>query len=492
MEKIKYPSLYQINTRVWLTELSQKLGRQATLDDMPDTELDRLASLGFDWIWLLSVWTTGEKGRKVSLGNPEWRRDFESTLPDLQKKDIAGSGFAIANYAVPTEIGGNAALKRLRVKLHIRNMKLMLDFVPNHMGPDHPWVQDHHDYFVTGTERDYENSPQIFRRVKLWKGSVILAYGRDPNFVGWPDTIQLDYSNPATVKVMSKELMRISGQCDGVRCDMAMLVLPEVFEGTWGKKALPFWPVVTRAVRKKYPDFCFMAEVYWDMEWQMLQQGFDYAYDKRLYDRLLEGDTSSIRAHFLADLDYQNKLARFLENHDEPRAAFALEPAKHKAAAIITYFSPGLRFFHQGQLEGKKKSISPHLIRGPKESLNSELKKFYEELLSVLKEPVLHDGSWRLLDGVPTWAGYETNTSFLNFFWTGTTGEQILVTVNYAPHQSECYLHLPALNANGPIVRFADLMSQTVYDRDAIDLLTTGLYLDMPAWGYHIFEITSR
>jgi hypothetical protein len=492
MEKIKYPSLYQINTRVWLTELSQKLGRQATLDDIPDTELNRLAYLGFDWIYLLSVWSTGEKGKKISQGNPEWRRDFESTLPDLQKKDIAGSGFAIANYAVPTEIGGNAVLKRLRAKLHKRNMKLMLDFVPNHMGPDHPWVQDHPNLFIQGTERNFENSPEIYTRIKIWSGYLVFAYGRDPNFVGWPDTIQLDYSNPATVKAMSKELLRISGQCDGVRCDMAMLVLPEVFERTWGKKALPFWPVVTRAVRKKYPDFCFMAEVYWDMEWQMLQQGFDFAYDKRLYDRLCENHARPVYEHLLAGVDYQNKLARFLENHDEPRAASTFEPDKHKAAAIITYFSPGLRFFHHGQLGGKKKRISPHLIRGPKEPVIPELKAFYEEFLSILKKPVFREGSWQLLDGVPTWSGNETNTSFLNFFWTGTTGEQILVTVNYAPHQSECYLHLPALNANGPIVRFADLMSQAVYDRDAIDLLTTGLYLDMPAWGYHIFEISSR
>ena len=166
----------------------------------------------------------------------------------------------------------------------------MLDFVPNHMGPDHHWVQDHPDYFVPGTEIDLEKYPQNYTRIKCGQGEMILAYGRDPYFSGWPDTVQLDYSNPATVEAMMKELLRIAGQCDGVRCDMAMLILPEVFERTWGRRALPFWPIIIKAVREKFPDFLFMAEVYWDMEWTLQQQGFDYAYDKRLYDRLREGN----------------------------------------------------------------------------------------------------------------------------------------------------------------------------------------------------------
>ena len=92
------PSLYQINTRVWLTELSRALGRPATLDDIPDAELDRLAAMGFDWIWFLSVWQTGPAAQRVSRANPEWRHEFQDTLPDLREDDIAGSGFAITGY----------------------------------------------------------------------------------------------------------------------------------------------------------------------------------------------------------------------------------------------------------------------------------------------------------------------------------------------------------------------------------------------------------
>ena len=295
----KYPSLYQINTRVWLNELSRALKRKATLDDIPDPELDRLAENGFDWIWLLSVWTTGNLGRQVSLHNPEWRLDFQKTLPDLNDDDIGGSGFAIADYTVSPELGGEGALIRFRTRLMDRGLKLMLDFVPNHMGPDHHWVEEHPDYFVRGTESDLEKSPQNYTRFKNSRGDLILAYGRDPYFSGWPDTVQLDYSNPATAEAMTNELIRISGKCDGVRCDMAMLVLPDVFERTWGKKAQTFWPLAIAAVRDKVPDFCFMAEVYWDMEWTMQQLGFDYAYDKRLYDRLVEGHGKGCTRTFL-------------------------------------------------------------------------------------------------------------------------------------------------------------------------------------------------
>ncbi len=487
----EYPSLYQINTRVWLTDLAKNLGRPATFDDIPDTELDRLAGMGFDWIWFLSVWSTGRYGRQVSLKNPEWRRDFEATLPDLKDKDIGGSGFAIADYKVPPYLGGDEALKRIRAKLKKRGLKLMLDFVPNHMGPDHFWLKEHPEYFVAGTERNLENSPQNYARVEAHDGNLILAYGRDPFFDGWPDTYQLDYSNPATVAAMSKELIKISGQCDGVRCDMAMLVLPDIFERTWGRRAQPFWSVVTGAVRKKYPDFCFMAEVYWDMEWEMQQQGFDYAYDKRLYDRLEEGHARPVREHFFAGLDYQNKLARFLENHDEPRAAATFAVDKHKAAAVITFFSPGLRFFHQGQFEGRKKRISPHLVRGPIEAIDPVIQKFYDQILTSLKNPVFRDGQWQLLDCVPAWKENGSWDSFLAFAWEVPDGKRALVAVNYSSHPSQCFVRLPFSDMAGKSIRFRDLISPAVYVRDGNELSLIGLFLDMPEWGCHIFEVNN-
>jgi glycosidase len=484
-----YPSLYQVNTRVWLTELSHNLDRNATLDDIPDTELDRFAENGFDWIWFLSVWTTGEGARNISRENPEWRSDFENTLPDLREADIAGSGFAITGYNVHPDLGGDAALKRLRDRLKKRGLKLMLDFVPNHMGPDHPWVEEHPDYFISGTTEDLVKNPQNYTLVKRKETDLVLAYGRDPFFSGWPDTLQLDYSNPATRDAMSNELMRISGQCDGVRCDMAMLILPDIFEKTWGRRAQPFWKAAISDVRKKVPGFLFMAEVYWDMEWTMQQEGFDYAYDKRLYDRLYEGHARPVREHFHAEKDYQDKLARFLENHDEPRAATAFDAKNHKAAAIITFLSPGLRFFHQGQFDGRKKRISPHLIREPKETFDKGLQKFYANLCSVIKKPLFRNGTWSLLGCQPAWDGNNSWDSFLAFSWEGKDGGLALVLVNYAPHSSQCYVRLSFPELEGITVSLGDLMSSAKYDRSGSEFFSKGVFFDLPAWGYHIFEV---
>lgn len=488
----RYPSLYQINTRVWLTELSQQLGRRATLDDILDAELDRLGKLGFDWLWFLSVWQTGLAAQKVSRSNPEWRKEFQETLPDLREEDIPGSGFAITGYTVHTDLGGDAALARLRERLKKRGLKLLLDFVPNHMALDHPWVEDHPEYFILGSELDRARAPQNYTWVQRKRGDLLLAYGRDPYFAGWPDTLQLNYANPATQEAMIGELTKIADQCDGLRCDMAMLVLPDVFERTWGHRAPPFWPVATQRVRQRVPGFLFMAEVYWDLEWTLQQQGFDYTYDKRLYDRLRDGHARPVREHFHAGLDYQNKMARFLENHDEPRAAATFPPGMHEAAAIITFLSPGLRFFHQGQFQGRKKRISPHLGRGPVEPTDQKLESSYNRLLAVLRQPVVRDGQWQLLECVPAWKGNWTWDCILAFAWQGPAGERLLVVVNYAPNQSQCHVRLSFSNLAGAHWKLQDQIANVVYERNGDDLAGRGLYVDMQPWQTHCLFLSKR
>ncbi|HEX5168748.1 MAG TPA: alpha-amylase family glycosyl hydrolase [Cyclobacteriaceae bacterium] len=484
-----FPALYQVNTRVWMTELSKKLGRPATLDDIPDSELDQLARSGFDWVWLLSIWQTGNEGQRVSRENPQWRKEFEETLHDLSEEDIGGSGFAIKAYTVHEQLGGDSALARLRDRLRTRGLRLMLDFVPNHSALDHPWVDNHPEYYMHGNASDLLWEPSNYTRIRRESGDMILAYGRDPFFPGWPDTLQLNYSNPNLREAMIGELIKISGQCDGVRCDMAMLILPDVFERTWGLRCGPFWLNAIQRVRDKSPDFCFMAEVYWGLEWTLQQQGFDYTYDKRLYDRLKEGHARPVREHLYADLDYQRKLARFLENHDEPRAAVQFSQEVHEAAAIITFLTPGLRFFHQGQFKGKTKRISPHLVRGPEEPVNIKIEKFYEKLLSILKLHVVRDGNWRLLECGAAWNGNSTNDSYISFAWDGNNSGRILVVVNYSPGRSQCYVKLPFHDLNGNKWRLRDLFSGVTYDRTGSELQANGLFLDEPGWKYYVFAM---
>jgi hypothetical protein len=268
--------------------------------------------------------------------------------------------------------------------------------------------------------------------------------------------------------------------------------LPDVFERTWGIRVDLFWPKATESVRRRNPNFHFMAEVYWDREWTMQQQGFDYAYDKRLYDRLREGRARPVREHFHAGLDYQDKLARFLENHDEPRAAATFAPGMHEAAAVITYLSPGLRFFHQGQFQGRRKRISPHLCRGPAEPIDQQLEQFYDRLLRVLRQPVVREGRWLLLECIPAWEGNWTWDCFLAFAWQGRDGGRLLVAVNYASNRSQCYVRLPFADLGGGAWRLQDQMEDVRYDRDGSDLRSRGLYLDVRPWQASVFALTRK
>jgi hypothetical protein len=485
-----YPTLYQVNIRVWLKLLTRQINRPATLDDIPDVVLDDWVKQGFDWIYLLGVWQTGTAAPKVSRRNPEWVAEYNRLLSDLnEEEDVSGSCFAVTSYTVHQLMGGNEAMERLRDRLHQRGLKLMLDFVPNHTAPDHPWVQSHPEFYVPGTMEQLGQEPQNYSVVSLPTGEQVFAYGRDPYFPGWCDTLQLNYGNVNLQAAQVNELLTIARLCDGVRCDMAMLVLPEIFQHTWGIPVEPFWEKAIAQVRSQHPNFVFMAEVYWDMEWTLQQQGFDYTYDKRLYDRLREQHARPVREHFWADPDYQRKSARFLENHDEARAAAAFPPGVHQAAAVLSFLCPGLRFFHQGQLEGFQHRISIHLNRGPVEPIDTILQTFYQQLLACLRSPILRQGQWQLADSLPAWEGNWTSDDIIAFHWQGNGGQRLLVAVNYASHQSQCYVRLPFEDLAGHTIRFQDWMGEAWYDRAGDTLLSTGLYLDLPAWGYHVFAM---
>ncbi|HOI57700.1 MULTISPECIES: alpha-amylase family glycosyl hydrolase [unclassified Methanoculleus] len=489
MNAPRHPSLYEINARIHLRRLARETGRpRATLDDIPDSWLTGLAACGFDWVYLMGVWETGEAGRRVSGSNEEWLSGYRSLLPDLREEDICGSGFAIADYRLHPDLGDAGALVRFRDRVHGEGLLLMLDFVPNHTALDHLWVRDHPDYYIRGTEEDLAGRPQDFTRVDLHSGSAVLAHGRDPYNSSWPDTLQLDYANPTLEEAMTAEIQRIAEWCDGVRCDMAMLLLPEVFRETWGRSIAPFWPKAIEAVHGDHPDFVFMAEVYWDLEWTLQQQGFDYTYDKRLYDRLRNGVARPVREHLRADLEYQDKSVRFLENHDEDRAAAVFPPDRHRAAAVLAYLCPGLRFFHQGQFTGRRKLVPVHLCREPEEPTDRAIEEFYRNLLTCLRLPAFRDGEWRLLDCNPAWEGNPSHDGYIAFA-RERRGERFVVAVNYAPDRGQCYVPLPWADLAGKTVRLVDLLGLAQYDRDGESLLVPGLYLDIPGWGCHVFNV---
>ena len=476
------PMLFQVNTRALLTELSERLGRRANIDDVPDAFFERLAERKFTWVYFLSVWQTGKIGQQISQNHPGWKDAFLADVPDLKDEEICGSGFAIADYQLNEQFGDADALGRLRDRINSFGLKLMLDFVPNHTAIDHIWVEAHPDFFLRGNEDALAAAPQNFRRV----GAHIFAHGRDPYFDGWPDTLQLNYGNRELCSAMREELRRIATRCDGVRCDMAMLILPDVFKRTWGVHIEPFWNDAIAAVREAHPDFTFMAEVYWDREWDLQQLGFDFTYDKRLYDRLLEGNVRKIREHFLADIGYQQRSARFLENHDEPRVAGTLTLAQHQAAAILTYLSPGMKFFHDGQFEGYRKRVSVHISRRPSERVDKMVEEFYDKLFACLELHVVHTGNWSLLDCVRISDRNDPSDCFIAFQWNGAADESLVAIINYSEGPAQCNVRTSVSQKTPSRVV---LTSEPV--RASLTALNVGesfIFADFGPWGYVVLR----
>lgn len=470
------PSLYQVDTRDWLYRIGQRLGRVATLDDISDDDLRPLD--GFDWIWLLGIWQTGVAGAEVSRSTAAWQQSFAEATPDLQRQDVAGSIFAICAYEVHTDFGGAPALHRLRQRLRKRDLRLMLDFVPNHTGIDHPWVTANPERFLRVDEATLERDPHNYLRLDSARGPMILAHGRDPNFSGWVDTLQLNYGNSDLQRAMIGELQHIATMCDGVRCDMAMLLLPEVYKRTWNIEIQPFWQSAIAAVRAVSKDFIFMAEVYWGLEWELQQLGFDYTYDKELYDRLLHGNACTVRGHLTASLDYQRRSVRFLENHDEARAAQVFDDGKHRAAAMITYFVPGLRFFHDGQLQGFRRKPSCHLRRRCAETADDRIAHFYATLLQLSRDDVFQ-GDWSLLDVEHT----SDAKSILCFSWQKES-VLALIAVNFALGLATGRAKIPSIPSQK-----SGLITQISSDRPARSAtFESYLLLDLQPWEYVVYR----
>jgi hypothetical protein len=482
------PTLFQLNTRACLT----RLGPQATINDIPNQLLDNLVTHGFDWVWLLGVWSLGTESPRISRSNQEWRGEYARTLSDLKEDDISGSPFAVYDYSVDCLLGGDAALQRFRARLHERGIKLVVDFVPNHVALDHPWIRERPDFFIQGTEADLARDP--LRWTKTITGSV-LAYGRDPNYPGWPDTLQLNYFNPELRAAMLEELRRIGAASDGVRCDMAMLLEPEIFTRTWGPVpgyeglSLPsFWPEAIKDIRQTHPEFLFMAEVYWNYEQRLLEHGFNYTYDKTLYDRLLSRDAEGARDHLRAPREYLSRMAHFLENHDEPRIASKLSLDEHRAAAVLTFTAPGLRLLHDGQIEGKRVRIPVHLRRGPVEESDHAVAAIYEQLMPILTSRIVTCGAWSLLECAPAWKGNPTSRNFIAYLLEHDQGD-LVVAVNYAPHRGQSFVQFPERLVTTPCLVFDDILSKERYVRECADLRQRGLFLDVNGWKPHIFRL---
>jgi hypothetical protein len=423
-------------------------------------------------------------GIRISQANEKLLADSQRILPDFKKEDNVGSPYCVRRYTVDAHLGGHEGLAMARKNLAQRGMLLVLDFVPNHVAPDHPWVTPYPDYFIQGSVEDLRQDPASFMEIN----GKIFACGKDPYFPAWSDVIQVNAFDKGLRSAMIETLDHIAGQCDGVRCDMAMLMMSSVFERIWGGRAgtrpeSEYWQQVIPAVREKYPGFLFIAEAYWNMEWELQQQGFDYCYDKRLYDRLERDTAESVRLHLCAAPDYQEKLVRFIENHDEPRAAATFNTQKYRTVAITALTLPGARLIHEGQMEGRRIRLPVFLGRRPEESPDPELVGFYRELLQVLKSGDFISGTWRLCER----SGWSNNMSYTNLVsWSWEKGSaRCFIVVNLSDTRSQGRVKIPWDDLKGHLWQLEDVFLSAAYIRDGDEIEKQGLYVDLPAWGFH-------
>lgn len=474
--------LYQVNVRVLLSSLGEK----ATLDDISQEWLNGIAHAGFNWVYFLGIWQTGKAGVEFS----ERKMRQEGVL----NRQICSSPFAITDYQVHTDFGGSDAYLRLKKRCESCQLKVMLDFVPNHLAVDHKWTVEKPSLLLQGTENDMKTQPQNYFKCK----THVFAHGRDPFYPGWRDTVQLNYFNAETQETMIDILEYISQIADGVRCDMAMLALSDVFMRTWGGVTATmdqFWEKAIQKIRNKVPEFLFIAEVYWDREYDLQQLGFDYTYDKTLYDRLVQNNGPGVASHLRADDDFQQKSVRFLENHDEPRAASTLGGIeRHFAAATICFTIPGMKFIHHGQLQGRREFISMHVGNAVAEQNDGEILALYSRVWSLLRRPEFKHGTCVRALTAPSLDGNESFKSIVAHF-VEYKHVLVLIVVNYSCGYSDGHVVFSRdldrrWSFGGQDILLLDLFSsQNTFVRPGTQLVGQGMWFRLHPFQVHALKV---
>ncbi len=494
----KHPVLYEINTRVFLNSPFYNPNPdkpKARLIDVPLSFWESLSRLGVDHVWLMGIWKTSPAVIRHCCFQEGLINSYNRALKDWRDEDVIGSPYSIYEYKLNPDIATEAELQKVRSALRELGISLILDFVANHLSADSVYLREYPGLFIQCTNELYSSDTHSFFSHPLHP-AISFAHGRDPFFPAWTDTAQLNYFNPETRLFMIEQLRYAASLCDGVRCDMAMLNLNNVFQNTWGgilsennfhKPETEFWSDAISAIKVAHPDFTFIAEAYWGLEWQLQKLGFNYTYDKLFLDLLKNAPPESIRAHLYAETEYQNKSARFIENHDEERAIASLGKERSIAAAVIIGTVPGMCFFHDGQFSGKKIKLPLQLGREPIEKPVPIVHKAYHRLLEILNQDIFHRGEWELLITSSSWETNFTYNNLLAWQWQ-LEKKKILVVVNYSPAPAQCRIKL-VLAGFGEIIELTDLWHNEKYLRSAEEAQNQGLFIDLKAWDCHILEI---
>lgn len=484
-----HPHVYEIPTVPWLIELTRRVGSRVTLGNVPESVWDELEALGFDYVWLMGVWHRSEMGREIAQQLPSLHEAYSQARPGWTRGDVVGSPYSIPRYEPDVLVGSWEDLQTARDALSARGIGLILDFVPNHTALDHEWAHSHPEYYVNLRDESRGDSDHHYM-VKVRGREHCLARGRDPFFPPWTDTLQIDAFAPEARQALIGQLVQIADHCDGVRCDMAMLLLNDVFERTWGdsRKGEPappeteFW----EDVREALPELLLVAEAYWDTELRLLESGFDYVYDKRLYDAVLDSP-DGVRERLASTTAMQSRLVRFLENHDEDRVATTLGPSgRHPAAATLLATLPGMRLFHHGQLDGLHLKLPVQLIETEHESHDAGVRKLYERLLEITGDPCFHEGHFELCRIDPHDED-ESWRSLVAYEWISADDRRlVVVNLGYEFAQGRVVVDRDVDEREFVLT---DRMTGARYTRSGDEMKSQGLHVLLERGQAHVFEL---
>lgn len=447
-------TMYLINTRLWFNGLGIK-----SIDDVPDTEWEKLFEK-YDNFWFMGIYRPSQKGQENAK---KYWEQYQYYLPDIDKeKDVVSSPFAVPEYYPNPAIANSwQEWDKMVEKLHQKGKRVFIDFVPNHTALDHPWVESHPEYYIQGDKQQYQDNPSHFVEIIDNHGQIrYLAHGKDPYFDPWSDTLQLNYANLELQKRMEEELINLSKHADGFRCDMAVLITPDVFLKTWGsylsneekqnlesslqnrdedKQNLEFsfWRrVVSRlkeaTTREGENKFELIAEAYWEVD--KIEKYFDFIYNHDLYKQIVEtlgnGPNIDLKSH----LDYllrnpnndKKHWVFYTENHDEKRAVDAMDEQFSKPAAVLSAMIKNSIFMvNQGQEVGCRYHPPMQVFRCRKEDINQSMAKFYDELILIRRSRLFQTGDIKIIEP----KNYDQN-SILFEVVNRKLGQKAIVVVN--------------------------------------------------------------
>lgn len=510
--------LYEINTRTWKSlRDADGVHHLGGFNALTISDLKAIKHSGFNSVWLMGIWDIGGKVRAISK---------------RYGQDFMGSPFAIRDYRVSEDLGTSKDFDALIERAHVVGLKVIVDFVPNHMGLDSDWLNDHPEFFIHRLPTPSESTLSDAEMEKRYPGyfvhrtpsypdgrrrvprTILVAYGKDPYFYPWIDTAQLDYAEPSLRRKMTEVLCDLARRVDGVRCDMAMLVLREQVkihrhpDMSWDQfnRLMPeeFWPDAIHAAKRINPTFTFMAETYWSMEGYLQQLGFDYTYNKPLYEAVCSAFQTGNAEGFLNFIrmlgnDFLNRGVHFIENHDEERAMNALGLERQRTAATVIATLPGVALIHQGQMEGKRERLPvQRVVPVHQEPIHVTLRSFYEGLLKKTSGKLFREGRLNVL--------YSNNGSLITYARLHESQKAIVIINSSNQLQRGTITLMPGLHLKpeaayelrdlfydlkAPEVRQKSTVMPT-YHYNASHLINQGLYVELGPYDAHVFLVEAQ